>query len=170
MQLKEYIFLSLANILPFFGFFNRNRFKLLKLAGIEIKGKGIILGPLTVTPYTGVHNITIGDNFFLNTEIRFGCPNATIMIGDNVAIGPRCSFETTSHGLKYIEGKGRGSSYGNIVLENNVWIGANCVILKNVTIGEGAVVAAGSVVIKDVEPYSLVGGIPAKILKKISKK
>jgi len=55
---------------------------------------------------------------------------------------------------------------GGITVNKNVWIGANSVVLQNVTIGEGAVVASGSVVTKDVEPYTIVGGIPAKFIKK----
>jgi acetyltransferase-like isoleucine patch superfamily enzyme len=55
---------------------------------------------------------------------------------------------------------------GNILIKDNVWIGSNCVILQNCIIGEGSIVAAGSVVTKDVFPFSVVGGIPAKIIKK----
>ena len=58
-------------------------------------------------------------------------------------------------------------SYAPIHIGKNVWIGANATILAGVTIGDGAVVAAGAVVTKDVEPNTIVGGIPAKIIKKI---
>ena len=51
---------------------------------------------------------------------------------------------------------------GEIIIEDNVWISSNCVILPNCKIGEGSIVAAGAVVTKDIEPYSIVGGIPAK--------
>jgi len=56
--------------------------------------------------------------------------------------------------------------WGGIVVNINVWIGANSVVLQDVEIGEGAIVAAGSVVTKDVKPYTIVGGIPAKCIKK----
>ena len=55
---------------------------------------------------------------------------------------------------------------GDIIIENDVWIGANCVILPNVRIGEGAVIAAGSIVNKNIKPFSLYGGVPAKFIKK----
>ena len=56
-------------------------------------------------------------------------------------------------------------SKGNIIVEDDVWIGSNCVILSGVKIGKGSIVGAGSVVTKDVEPYSIVGGSPAKLIK-----
>ncbi len=54
----------------------------------------------------------------------------------------------------------------DVVIENDVWIGANATILKGVTIGTGSVICAGAVVTKDVPPYSIVGGVPAKLIKK----
>lgn len=167
MQLKSWFFIFLTNSLPRFDYFNRNRFKLLKMSGMKINGPNIIFGPLTITPFNGVTNISIGKNTFINTEVRFGCPKAKIFIGNHVAIGPRVSFETTSHGLIFQNVKGRGSIYKDIIVEDKVWIGAGTTILLGVTIGEGAVVAAGSVVTKNVPPKVVVGGIPAKKLKVI---
>lgn len=54
---------------------------------------------------------------------------------------------------------------GNIIIGNDIWIGANCTIISNVKIGDGAIIAANSIVVKDVEPYSIVGGNPAKLIK-----
>ena len=134
---------------------------------MNIKGPNTVFGPLTIRPLNGTKNIFIGKRCFFNTEIRFGCPGAKVVIGDDVGVGPRVSFETTSHGLVYQEEKGRGSIYKDIVIEDKVWIGAGSTILLGVAIGEGAVVAAGSVVTKDVPSYCLVGGVPAKMIKKI---
>ena len=167
MQIKEYIFICLSNIMPNFGYLSKNRYRILKLAGMRFKGKATIFGPLTITPYAGVKNLTIGNNVFLNTEIRFGVPVAKVIIGNNAAIGPRVSFETTGHGLLYTNGQSRGSTYKDIIIEEGAWIGANVTILGGVTIGKGSVVAAGAVVTKDVPPYTLVGGVPAKQIKKI---
>ena len=60
----------------------------------------------------------------------------------------------------------QGHSHGKITIENNVWIGANCVILKNTIIGSGSIVGAGSVVTKNVEKETIVGGVPAKLIKR----
>jgi serine acetyltransferase len=60
---------------------------------------------------------------------------------------------------------GHPSCKGDIIIGNDVWIGAKATIMSGITIGDGAIVAAGSVVVKDVEPYSMVGGNPAKHLK-----
>ncbi len=152
MQLKEWIFLSIANHLPAFGIFDRNRWKLLKLAGMNVEGPMTIFGPITLRPLNGTKNISIGKGSFINTEVRFGCPGAKVIIGDEVAVGPRVSFETTSHGLVHQEGKGRGSIYEDIIVEDGAWIGAGSTILLGVTIGKGSVIAAGAVVTKDVPP------------------
>ena len=90
---------------------------------------------------------------------------AKVRIGEDVQIGPFVCFETVTHGLTYVPGKGRTDHFGDITIGNGVWIGAGAIITCNVTIGEGAVVAAGAVVTKDVAPYTLVGGIPARILR-----
>ena len=60
----------------------------------------------------------------------------------------------------------QGHNFGNVVIDKNVWIGANTVILGNVKIGEGAIIGAGSLVNKDVNSFTIVGGVPAKIIKK----
>jgi serine acetyltransferase len=60
---------------------------------------------------------------------------------------------------------GHPSCKGDIIIGNDVWIGAKATIMSGITIGDGAIIAAGSVVVKDVEPYSMVGGNPAKHLK-----
>lgn len=86
-----------------------------------------------------------------------------IHICSNVRIGPNVSFNAAGHDYRYLHLPDVG---GGITVNKNVWIGANSVVLQNVTIGEGAVVASGSVVTKDVEPYTIVGGIPAKFIKK----
>ena len=91
-----------------------------------------------------------------------------VSIGDNVMMGPNCYFVTRNHAfsdtsLPMIK---QGFSEGkSITVGNDVWIGYGCIILPGVTIGNGAIIGAGAVVTKDVPPYAIVGGNPAKIIK-----
>ena len=91
-----------------------------------------------------------------------------IIIGNDVLIGPNVVFRSSNHNwnLKEVPIRQQGNKIGDIIIENDVWIGANCVILPNVRIGEGAVIAAGSIVNKNIKPFSLYGGVPAKFIKK----
>ncbi|MCP3931078.1 MAG: acyltransferase [Bacteroidetes bacterium] len=167
--MRELIFLPLANNLPRMRIFDKIRFIVYRMAGLAIKGQCTIWGPLTIRPIGGAKNIEIGKGSFINTEIRFGVPNDKVTIGENVQIGPRVMFETMNHGLGYIPGKGRGGWTKPITIEDKVWVGGGSIITQGVTIGRGSVVAAGSVVTKDVEADTIVGGVPAKFIRKIDR-
>jgi maltose O-acetyltransferase len=162
--MRELVFLTLANHLPRLRLCDRYRWVFYKWAGVKIKEPCSIWGPLTIRPIGGAKNIEIGANSFLNTEIRFGVPSAPVIIGDNVQIGPRVCFETVNHSAHNEHGK-RATLAEAITVEDGVWIGANATILPGVTIKKGAAVAAGAVVTKNVDEYTLVGGVPAKVLK-----
>jgi len=127
----------------------------------------VIWGPLVIRPLGGARNIAIGTGTFVNTNARFGVPKERVALGNNVQIGPNVSFETVSHGLVYVPGEGRGDIVKPIVVEDEVWIGAGAIITGGVTIGRGAVVAAGAVVTRDVAPRTVVGGVPAKLIRVI---
>lgn len=110
-------------------------------------------------------NITIGKNVFINACCCFQ-DQGGISIGDGVLIGHRVVLATINHGLFPDE---RHCNYpAPIIIGNNVWIGSGAIVLPGVTIGENAVVAAGAVVTKNVEPYTVVAGVPAKVRKTIS--
>jgi maltose O-acetyltransferase len=112
------------------------------------------------------YNITIGNQFYAN----FGCiilDVCKVTIGDNVMLGPNVQIYTATHPLsakKRLEGLENGKE---IVIGNNVWIGGGSILYPGVKIGDNSVIAAGSVVIKDVGPDCLFGGNPAHFLKKI---
>jgi acetyltransferase-like isoleucine patch superfamily enzyme len=165
---REAIFLVLANHLPRLWLFDRYRAAAYRLAGLSVGRGSTIYGPVHVRPYGGCRYVTIGSDTFLNIDAAFTVVYDRVRIGDRVQIGPRVSFETMGHGLVYVPGKGRGRTSAPIVVEDEVWIGANAVILQGVTIGRGAVVAAGAVVNRDVAPYTLVGGVPARVLRDLS--
>jgi maltose O-acetyltransferase len=166
--MREFFFLAIANHLPRLSFFDRIRYLFLKGAGVRISGKCMIWEGLTIRPIGGAKNIAIGRGTFVNTGVRFGVPTDTVTIGENVQIGPRVMFETASHGLEYVPGKGRGTSTKPIIVEDEVWIGGGAIIGQGVTIGRGAVVAAGAVVVHDVAAQTLVGGVPAKKIRHVS--
>ena len=127
----------------------------------------MLLAPMTIRPIGGAGNIEIGCGTFINTEVRFGVPESKVAIGENVLIGARVSFETVSHTVEYTPGKMRPRTVKSIIVENDVWIGAGSIIVQGVTIGQGAIVAAGSVVTKDVQPNTIVGGVPARFIRDI---
>lgn len=111
-------------------------------------------------------NITIGKNVFINSGCHFQ-DQGGIVIGDNALIGHNVVLATINHDLN--PANNRKNYYAPINIASNVWIGSNATVLPCVTIGEWAVVAAGTVVTKDVPPYTVVGGIPAKVIKIVKK-
>lgn len=109
-------------------------------------------------------NLTIGKNVFVNAGCKFQ-DQGGITIGDGALIGHNAVLATINHDQNPAK---RGSmTFAPIHIGKNVWIGANVTILPGVTIGDGAVVAAGAVVNKDVAPNTIVGGVPAKFIKKV---
>ncbi len=109
-------------------------------------------------------NITLGKYVFINSECKFQ-DQGGITIGDGALIGHNVVLATINHDL---EPEHRADLWLKpIHIGKNVWIGANATILAGVSIGENAVVAAGAVVTKDVPDGVVVGGVPAKIIKKI---
>lgn len=112
------------------------------------------------------YKMLIGKNVTLNEGVVLNAAGG-ITIGDNVRIGMRTTMITSDHIIEsreipiYLQ----GISTAPIYIENDVWIGANVTLLKNVRIGRGAVIAAGAVVTKDVPAFAIVGGVPARLIK-----
>ncbi|WGE82214.1 sugar O-acetyltransferase [Actinobacillus equuli subsp. haemolyticus] len=111
----------------------------------------------------GAH-IRIGKRVFINTGVML-TDLGGITLEDDVLIGPRVNIITVDHPIAPAER--RGVIVKPVVIKKNVWIGAGATILAGVTVGENAIVAAGAVVTKDVPANTIVGGVPAKILKEI---
>lgn len=109
-------------------------------------------------------NITVGRDVFINACCHFQ-DHGGVIIGDGCQIGHNVVFATLNHGLSPED---RQNTYpAPIVLGRNVWVGSNATILQGVTIGDNAVIAAGAVVTKDVEPATIVGGVSAKVIRRI---
>jgi len=110
--------------------------------------------------------ITIGDNCVIGPySVITG--QGGINIGDNIIIGPRVSILPINHHYdsNTLPIKNQGIDANGICIHNDVWIGAGAIILDGVDIGKGSVVAAGAIVNHDVPPFTLVAGVPAKIIK-----
>lgn len=109
-------------------------------------------------------NITIGKHVFINACCHFQ-DHGGVTLGDGCQIGHNVVFATLNHGIAPTD---RENTYpASIVLGKNVWVGSNATILQGVTIGDNAVVAAGAVVTKDVPANTIVGGVPAKVIRRI---
>ena len=135
-------------------------------------GKGVYLRPLS-SDIKGLKNLSVGDGTSIPKGSTFYCTEAPLTIGRKVIFGPNPTIITGDHRFdligKYIidvtvEEK-LPENDAPVVIEDDVWCGANVTILKGVTIGHGSVVAAGAVVTKSFPPYSIIGGVPAKLLK-----
>jgi len=108
--------------------------------------------------------LEIGDGTGINSGASI-CAENHVSIGRNCLIGNLCLIMDTD--FHDASDHNRRPDAVPIVIEDNVWLAARVTVLKGVRIGEGAVVSAGSVVVVDVPPYSLVGGVPARVIKKL---
>ena len=139
--------------------------------GVEI-GDNFTLGKYAIIECTGVlrnvgNSLTIGNNVGINHYCFIGV-RGDIEIGNNVIFGPRVNVFSENHVFDDLDVpiKNQGVKKDKTIIGSDVWIGANVSIMSGVTIGNGCVIAAGSIVTKDVEAYSIVGGVPAKLIKK----
>lgn len=148
-----------------------------RLADIETSSKGtsLIVADNTMidsfvkVKFTGgLGNIEIGENTYINSGCVLYSGNG-IKIGNNVLVAANCTFAPVNHQFelkdKLIVEQRFKPSKGGIIIEDDVWIGANVVILDGAFIRKGAVIAAGSIVKNEVETYAVCGGNPLKVLK-----
>ena len=127
--------------------------------------------------FKGLWNLSVGDGTSIPKGSTIYCTDAACTIGKKVLFGPKPTIISGDHRIdllgkyiadvtveeKFVDGV---NVYDQpVVIEDDVWCGANVTILKGVTIGHGSVVAAGAVVTKSFPPYSIIGGIPAKLIK-----
>ena len=133
-------------------------------------GKGVYIRPLS-SDFKGLENLSIGDYTSIPKHSTFYCTGAPLTIGKKVIFGPAPTIITGDHRIDVV-GKFIMDSHdklpendARVVIEDDVWCGSHVTILKGVTIGRGSVIAAGAVVTKSCPPYSIIGGVPAKVLK-----
>jgi len=133
-------------------------------------GKHVYIGKRSTFTY---QNVILGNDVFIDSDVGFLSTKAKIIVGDHVMICRRVSVITGVHRTD-IQGRPMKSigedeklpeNDQDVIFEGDNWICTNACILKGVTVGKGAVVAAGAVVTKDVPPYSVVAGAPARVIK-----
>ena len=149
------------------AYFGRNDADEIRGLFSELIGKKVDDSFLLIPPFytAGGDEIRVGRNVFVNQNCTF-YDLGGLDIADDVMIGPNVSIITAGHPLE--PSLRRNVTVGKpIVIEKNVWIAAGATIIGGVTVGENAVVAAGSVVTKDVPPNTLVGGNPARVIRAI---
>ena len=152
--------------------FKNNRFE----SGLRIEfprnielGSGSYFGFNCKLYASELSSIKIGFNASFNSNVMINARGkGKISIGNNVLIGPNVVIRSSNHSFKstnkpIIE---QGMKDGQIIVHDDVWIGSNVVILPNCEIGKGSIIAAGAVVTSNIDSYTVVGGVPAKLIKK----
>lgn len=125
---------------------------------------GVKVGNANIYPhlrFLGGAPVTIADDVMINVSVTVD-NKAPVTIGENVHIAPEVYIGTSTHALSAPAQRAGLVEVAPVVIGRGAWIGARAIILPGVTIGEGAVVAAGAVVTKDVDPHTLSAGVPAK--------
>lgn len=113
------------------------------------------------------NHIHLQEHVFINSNCYFmDC--ADIMVGKHVFIGPNCGFYTAQHPLDYVKRNAGLELAKPITIGDNVWLGGNVVVLPGISIGEGTVIGAGSVVTKDIPSGVIAIGNPCRVLRKIT--
>lgn len=131
---------------------------------LKIPGRDIAVFP-------GVHffcieALEIGEGVSINLNVHINPCHGFIKLGNNVLLGPNCVLRAADH--VYSDAtrpiKTQGHRGGRIIIEDDCWLGANVVVLKDVTIGRGSIIGAGAVVTRDIPPFSIAAGVPARII------
>jgi maltose O-acetyltransferase len=159
---------TVAQLLPQFCF-NRLRTGIWRALRFDI-GKGtLLMGDLLISGAGDWTTLfSIGEDTYISGPLRVNL-GGTLRIGSRVNIGHDCLFLTVDHDIGGPERRAGLSQNRSVTIEDGVWIGSRAVILPGVTVGRGAVVAAGAVVHRDVPADTVVGGVPATVLRDLTR-
>jgi acetyltransferase-like isoleucine patch superfamily enzyme len=147
--------------------FNRVRTALYRAAKVSIGASSLVMGDIVLTGASDPGLFSIGDFTYITGPLRVDL-GGSVRIGNRVNVGHDCLLLTVDH---EIGGTGRRAGdvrHAPIVIEDGVWLASRVTVLPGCTIGRGAIVAAGAVVTRDVEPNTLVGGVPAKLIRRLT--
>ena len=133
-------------------------------------GKNVMFGSKVAV--SGWENVYLGNNVVIGSGAMILTTRAKVILGDNVMFGPNVTIVTGNHRTDIIgrtmysikDAEKLPENDQDVVFRGDNWVGVNATILKGVTVGEGAVIAAGAVVVKDVPAYAIVAGVPAKVV------
>jgi acetyltransferase-like isoleucine patch superfamily enzyme len=162
-NLADYLVGFFLEHLPHAPVANRFKSRLMELRGAKVGKRLKLLPGVWVDRFK---NLDIGDDVSIAKDVILVTAGG-VKIGDRAMIGYGTKIISAGHNMPSGRQPMRftGAFLGKITIEKDVWIGAQVIILPRFTIGEGAVVAAGAVVTKDVPPFAVVGGVPARIIR-----
>lgn len=156
-----------CNMLPQFCF-NRLRTAMWRAVKLKIGAGSLVMGELVLSGSGDWSSLfSVGSDTYISGPLRINL-GGSVRIGSGVNIGHDCLFLTVDHEIGGPDRRAGWSEFKSIAIEDGAWIASKVVILPGVTVGRGAVVAAGSVVTKNVPANTLVGGIPARVLRQLS--
>lgn len=148
--------------------FCRLRTAIYRMAGISIGPRTSVLGRLTISgPGRIQRRLSIGEDCIINAPLFLDL-SAEIRIGHRVSVGHHTVFVTAHHHLGAAEFRAGTNIARPIHVDDGTWIAARCTLLPGVSVGPSSIVASGAVVAKDVPENSLVGGIPARLIRKLA--
>jgi maltose O-acetyltransferase len=156
-----------SRTLPQFSF-NRSRTFALRAAGVRIGARSGVLGPIDITGAGDVRTLfSIGEDTFISGPLHVDL-GAEVRIGNRVQLGHHVVLLTINHDMGPASARCGPQMTAPITIGNGVWIASRVTILPGVSIGDGSVIAAGAVVSRDVEPNTLVAGVPARLVRMLS--
>lgn len=165
--MSRQLLVHLTDALPDSSFF-RARTALLRASGVQIGPRSLVQGTIRLT---GRGNrralLTIGEGTLITGGLHVDL-GAAVRIGNMVRIGHDVSLLTVNHAVGTCDLRAGVTFYGDIVIGDGAWLASRCTVLPGVTIGAGAIVAAGAVVTRDVPAGTLVAGVPARVIRQLA--
>jgi acetyltransferase-like isoleucine patch superfamily enzyme len=158
------VVMRLLFALPRYPVFDRAKAGFLRMMGSRIGDRCVFYPGVWISPG---RNLVVGDDVDFALDVLI-TTSGGVEIGDRTLIGYRCQITSSGHHIPAGTDRifGAGHDDAKVTIGSDVWIGGNSLVLPGVTIGEGAVVAGGSVVTKDVEPFAVVAGVPAAVIRR----